>query len=110
MRSHVGRVAVLAVLCVAPVSCGPKPAAATFTTARFQQTKATTEQQIVAELGPGEEVRNSYTESVIREHGLPAVARFLRWEDPDQPGIYYHVVIVDGKLLPKQYVWDSRPK
>lgn len=68
-----------------------------------------TEQEIVAFLGAGSEVKDSYTESIITEHKLPASARFLRYSDPAQPGIYYHVVLVDGKLREKN-TWDTRKK
>jgi hypothetical protein len=68
-----------------------------------------TEQEIVALLGPGSEVKDSYTEMSITTHKLPSSARFLRYSDPSQPGVFYHVVLVDGRLV-VQDVWDSRMK
>ncbi len=68
-----------------------------------------TEQEIVALLGPGSEVKDSYTEMSIATHKLPSSARFLRYSDPTHPGVFYHIVLVDGRLV-EQDVWDSRKK
>jgi hypothetical protein len=82
---------------------------ATFSKEKFEKLNASTEQEAVAALGPGEEVVDSYTRQTAAVHKLPEGARFLRWQDPKEPGVYYHVVVVDGKVV-KHMVWDSRPK
>ena len=113
MLSHLGRASVAALLLVVSISCGGGSSTSppgTFTVARLQQSQARTEAELIAELGPGEVVENDYTKGLITDHKLPESVRFRRWEDPDQPGVYHHVAVVDGKLLPKRFIWDSRPK
>lgn len=95
------------ILYLTTAGCGKSSPA--FSVEAFQQSRATTEQEAVAELGPGEEVKNSYTQSVVEAHKLPPTAKFLRWQDPSQPGMHYHIVVVDGRIVERD-VWDSRKK
>ena len=80
-----------------------------FTAGKFHQSKATTEKELVADLGAGQEVTDSFTRSVAESHNLPKGARFLRWSDPGHPGVNYHAVIVDGRIVERD-IWDSRRK
>ena len=107
MRNRVGLGLFVALIFLALPACGKAPTK--FSVEKFNQSSAKTEQDVVAELGPAEVVSDSYTQSVIEAHKLAPTARFLRWSDPKQPGVYYHVVIVDDKIVERD-VWDSRKK
>jgi len=80
-----------------------------FTVEKFRQSKATTEAEVSREIGPKKEVEDSYTRSVAEAHQLPAKARFLRWSDPKESGVHYHVVVLDGHIVERD-IWDSRKK
>ena len=74
---------------------------------RLGSSKLTNEQEIIAFIGPGQEIKDSYTKSIIAAHNLPSSARFLRYSIRSEPGIFRHVVLVDGKLAELD-TWDSR--
>jgi hypothetical protein len=60
-----------------------------------------TEDEVRKFLGPGVEVKDSYTDLTVEVDKLPANARFVRYPDADKPGVLHHVVYVDGKVLQK---------
>lgn len=95
------------ILSITYYGCGK--VAPEFTVEKFRQSKATTEAEFTREIGPGKEVEDSYTRSVAEAHQLPAKARFLRWSDPKEPGVHYHVVVLDGHIVERD-IWDSRKK
>ncbi len=58
-----------------------------------------TEAEVRKCFGPGEEVRDSYTETLLADHKLPASARFVRYPDADNPALLHHVVYVEGQVV-----------
>lgn len=58
-----------------------------------------TEAEVLKKFGPGVEVKDSYTESIIVDDKLPATARFVRYQDAENPAALHHVVYVDGRVV-----------
>ena len=71
------------------VGCGGP----SFTKERYEQLGGdeVTKDYVVSVLGPGEEVKNDYTDEIIELHDLPADTIFLRWQDPDDPKALTHI-------------------
>ena len=107
MLARIGGVFIATFLCLN--LCGCEKKAPAFTVEKFERVRVTTEKEAVDELGPGQEVKDSYTQSVVEAHKLPPTAKFLRWSDPSKPGVFYHIVVVDGRII-EWDVWDSRKK
>ena len=55
--------------------------------------------EVVSVLGPGEEVKNDYTDEQIELHNLPADSTFLRWQDPDDSEALTHIGFSGGKVV-----------
>jgi hypothetical protein len=78
------------------VGCGGP----SFTKERYEQVDADmTKDEVVSVIGPGEDVKNVYTDEQIELHNLPADTTFVRWQDPDDPKALTHIGFSGGKVV-----------
>ena len=79
------------------VGCGGP----SFTKERYEQTidDNVMKDEVLSVLGPGEEVKNDFTDEIIELHDLPADTIFLRWQDPDDPKALTHIGFSGEKVV-----------
>ena len=72
-----------------------------FTKERYQQVNPDdfTREEVVSLLGPGEEVKNDYTNEQIELRDLPDDTTFIRWRDPADPKTLTHIGFSSGKIV-----------
>ena len=95
---HTGRRTCLAIAVLALfVGCQARVTRESFV--RVGRPGCKTEAEVQKTFGPGVEVKDSYTESIIAAHKLPVAARFVRYQDAAVPVVLHHAVYVDGRVV-----------